>query len=55
MTNWLGLLVSAIYIAVIVGIVSFCYKKKKIKFEESRKFIHIGLCKRYRKNGYLIR
>lgn len=44
MTNWLGLFVSAIYIAVIVGIASFCYKKKKIKLEESRKFIHIGLC-----------
>lgn len=44
MSNWLGLLVSTIYVALVVGISSLCYKKKKFTEEESRKFIHIGVC-----------
>ncbi|MEG2447527.1 MAG: DUF92 domain-containing protein [Bacilli bacterium] len=44
MSNWLGLLVSVIYILAVLGLASFCYKKKKLTALESRKFAHIGLC-----------
>lgn len=44
MSNWFGLLVSVIYIVLITGIASFCYKKKKFSIEDSRKFVHVGLC-----------
>ncbi len=42
--NFLGLIMSVIYIVVVVGLASFCYKKKKFTVNESRSFIHIGLC-----------
>ncbi len=42
--NWLGLIMSAIYIIVVAGLASFCYKKKKFTSEESKSFVHIGLC-----------
>lgn len=42
--NWLGLLLSIIYIVIVIGIASYCFKNKKFTQEESRKFVHIGLC-----------
>ncbi len=42
--NWLGLVLSIIYIVAIVGLSSFCYKRKKFTMDETRIFIHIGLC-----------
>ncbi|CDE08691.1 putative uncharacterized protein [Bacillus sp. CAG:988] len=44
MTNWLGLLISVIYIVLIISISVFCYKKKKFSLEDSRKFVHVGMC-----------
>lgn len=44
MSNLLGLLVSVVYIAIVLGLSTICYNKKQFTQEETRKFIHIGLC-----------
>lgn len=44
MSNVLGLLVSVVYIAIILGLATICYNKKRFTQEETRKFAHIGLC-----------
>ena len=45
--NLIGLLVEIIYIFMVIKLATFFLNKKKIKLEESRKLIHIGLCNTY--------
>lgn len=45
--DYVGLLVELLYIIFIIMVSTILLNKKKISFEVSRKFIHIGLCNTY--------